>query len=350
MSDNNSEVNETVVDVDVSTTDDLDAFEAEFFGTAKPEEEAEEQKDVTDVAADTDAEVEEGSETETEEVEEEEEEEQEEPEPHKKNRKTAKERISELTAKVRETEAAAAARVAELEARLAKLEKTEEPNKETVSETVTEGPKLELPDPDERDDKGELVYPLGTFDPKYNAEVVRRTLKYEREVAAIEAEEKAAEEAEAARVKEAQKAQEELLTSWSVKLAETEKTVPDLRQKIAVLEDNFSNLEPTHGIFLSEAIMNLPRGPEVLCYLADNIGEAEAIVAMGPLAAAIALGEIHGRLPSKAKSEDSNKKKVSTAPTPPVTTRGNGAAVARVAPDTDNLDDFEREFFAPRKV
>lgn len=337
MSDNDSQADtETVVEVDV-TSDDLADFEAEYYGTAEPEDKAvEEEEDVTDVATDADAEVDE-----EEDAEEEEQDDDPEPEPERKsNRKSAKERISELTAKVRDATAKAeaeAARVAALEARLAKLEQPKEEQEVKPVETAQDG--LELPDPDEKDDKGELVYPLGQFDPKYNAEVVRRTLKYEREQAAAEAKVKADEEAKTAELTNLQ-------TAWTGKLEATKEEIPDLLDKIAALEENFSGLEPTHGQFIAETIMTLSRGPEVLYYLADNISEAEAIVAMGPRAATIALGEIHGRLPSKAQSEASNKK-VTTAPTPPVTTRGNSSTKNTVAPDTDSLEDFEREYFKP---
>ncbi len=342
MSDANSE---TVVDVDVSTTDDLTAFEAEFYGTADPTDEVEEQEGVTDVETDADADPEPETEEEGDEPEAEEEAEQEEP-AKKPNRKTAKERISELTAKNREDRAFFESQIAELKASLEKLEKNPEPKEQAPA--ASDEPRLELPDPDAKDANGELVYPLGQFDPKYNAEVVRRTLRFEREQAAAEAEEKAVEEAKTAAEKAAEEAQAELFTEWSGKLEATEKDIPDLREKIVDLEDSFKDLEPTHGLFLSEAIMKLARGPEVLYYLSDNIGEAEAIVAMSPLAAAIALGEIQGRLPVKP-SEDSNKKRVSTAPNPPIATRGTSAS-KRVAPDTDNLEDFEREFFNPQKV
>jgi hypothetical protein len=317
--------NETV-EVDANATDDLDAFTAEFFG--KPTEESvEEVEEVVDtpeeetvVEADADAEEEEV---------EEEEEPVEEPQP-KKNRTTAKERISELTADKRALK--------EENARLqALLEDKQEPAKVPVVQT-----KSDEPDPEAKDDNGELKYPLGKFDPDFAADHIRWVMKTEREREAAEAK-------AVAEVKAQEAAEQELLSNWETKLVATEEVVPDLRDKLASLEGSFADLEPDHGRFLVETIMELDRGPEVLLFLSDNLGVAEAIVAASPRSAVIALGEIHGRLPTKAKTE-SNKTKVSKAPTPPVTTRGNGGSGKVITGDTDNLEDFEREFFKPRRA
>lgn len=335
MSDDN-----TVETVTVDVTDDLDAFSDEFFGSSEPakvEEKEEVQADEADAVEETDAEVEEkevedeADDASVDDDDEEEEDEDVDPEPQpKKNRKSAKERISELTAKVRDAEARERAARAEFEARLAKIEEKNKEPEPKAAEKKDDG----RPDPEAVDANGELVYPLGKFDPDFAADTVRWTMKVERE---------AERAAEAARIEEETKlaAEGELVSQWNVKLETTEKDVPDLRERIAVLEDNFTGIDETHGRFLVETIMTLDRGPEVLLYLADNISEAEKIVASSPRAATIALGRIEGQL--QAKNVKATPK-VSNAPKPPATTRGNHAA-KRVSPDTDDLEAFEREFF-----
>lgn len=337
-----SDSNEPVV-VDVTNTDDLNAFEDAFYGRAKPQEEVDEVvEDVTDVE-DTDAEEDETDTPDGEEEGDEAEDEGQDPEPAKKpNRKSAKERISELSAKAREAEAArladkaaADARIAALEARLAQIK---EPEAKPAPEP--EAPKADdRPNPDAVDANGELVYPLGRLDPEFAADTVRWTMKQERAIA--EAEAKARQEAT-----EAQAAEQALLSQWEVKLEATEQEVPELRTKIAALETHFVTMEPEQGIFLTETIMGLDRGPEVLLYLADNIGEAEAIVAASPRAALLALGRIEARLPGK---EEKATAKVTNAPNPPSNTpRGNGAS-RKVPLDTDDLEAFEREFYKRRR-
>lgn len=331
MSDNDSVVNnETVVEVDVSTDDDLDAFTAEFFGR-KPKE-SEPEKVEEEVSVDnTDNDVEETDAEAEPEQEETEEEEDEEPTPEvkKPNRKTAKERISELSAERRADKAEIAALKAQLANKDTPTPKVEE---KKTSQELADG----RPDPEAKDENGDLKYPLGKFDPEFAADNVRWTMKVEREQAAAAARAEAEENAKQAEARE-------LVERWEDKLVATEEDVPDLRQKIAVLEDSFIDVDPMFGNYLVETIMTLDRGPEVLLYLADNISEAEAIVASSPRAATIALGQIHGRLPSKI-AEPRNEKKVSKAPNPPALVRGNGAA-SRVSADTDNLEDFEKLFF-----
>src|SRR6478736_2422562 len=117
--------------VDVEAADDLAAFKAEFYKASQPEDDPVEDK--VDIVENADAEeVEDAGDEEVVEAGDEGEDESEPEEKPHRNRKTAKERISELTAKVRETEAreaakeaAALARVAALEARLARLEAPE---------------------------------------------------------------------------------------------------------------------------------------------------------------------------------------------------------------------------------
>lgn len=327
MSDNDS----TSVDVD---TDDLNAFEAEFFGKTKPVEAVEEDADVQeDVDNDTPEEEETPEPDEDVSEEDEESDPEPEPEPERKPRKSAKDRINELVAERR----AADERAERLETRLAELEaKAKEPVKEETPNAAVKGD--DGPDPDATNDAGELIYPLGEFDPKYIADLTRFTIRQETE-AAKEAERKEVE------AKEAKEAETKLLDSWETKLEDTAVELPDLRDKLATLEETFLDLEPDYGTYLAEAIMSMDRGPEVLYYLATNVSEAKKIVASGPIASIIALGRLEGRLPTKDTEDSKRNKKVSTAPEPPVATRGKGVS-RTAAPDTDNLDAFEKAFFS----
>lgn len=319
-------VNEPEVDESDVVEDDKDEDE-------DVEADADDEADEADESEEDDDELEDESESESDEPEEDEQsdEPEEDDKPHK-NRKSAKERISELARERREERLAkeqAQAELAQLKARLDQLDKNPAPKEDAPASVDI------FPDPDETGENGELVYPLGKLDPAYHAEVARRTIRAEIEAAEAQRRQQA-EEAEA------MAAQRALVAEWNVKLSAAEKDIPDLRSKIVDLEDTFTGLEPAQGIFLSETIMTMDRGVEVLNYLADNIGEAEEIVAMTPRKAVIALGRIEGRLPSKTK--EGSKPKVSKAPKPPVATRGVGVA-KRTPADTDNLEAFEREFY-----
>lgn len=309
--------------------DNLDAFSDEFFGSAKQEEVTEEAEVVEDTT-----EAEDTEETDVSEAENEDESEEEvEPDPEPvKTRKTAKDRIQELaTQKNEEREAriAAEARLKALEEQLAKLDKKEE--KAAAPQNAA---KDGAPDPDATDDAGELVYPLGEFDPKYIADLTKHLFRQEAEAA----------KAAAAKEAEAEKAKSEfdtLTANWETRLTETEVDLPDLRDKLATLDATFSDVEPEYGAYLAEAIMNMERGPEVLYYLADNIGEAQKIVASGPVAAIIALGRLEGIMSVPAEKRD-EQKRVSKAPAPPSSTKGTGVAKSV---DIEDLDAFEAEFF-----
>src|SRR5690606_13295759 len=95
---------------------------------------------------------------------------EEEPKP-KKSR--FQERIDQLNEKARlERERADA-----LESRLRALEEKKEPTPEAPKETkADDGPK-----PDDKAEDGSDKYPLGEFDPQYARDLIRHTLKQERE-------------------------------------------------------------------------------------------------------------------------------------------------------------------------
>lgn len=309
-------------------TDDLNAFENEFFNREVKEEVEEAQTE--EVAEDeTTEEIETETEADEQEVAEEESEEEIE-EAEKPAKKTAKDRIQEL-AKQKNDERERADR---LERELADLRKQQEAPKPASVET-----EANAPDPDALDDKGELIYPLGEFDPKYIADLTKHHF-------AINVAEAKAEAAREAAESKATQEQEALVSTWETKLTETEETLPDLRDKLADLDETFRGVEPEYGAYLAQAIMTMDRGPEVLYYLANNVAEAQKIVASGPVSAIIALGRLEGLMTEQPEKRD--EKKVSKAPTPPTTTRGTSVA-RKASADTDDLEAFEREFYSKKR-
>lgn len=335
------------VDID---TDDLNDFEADFYQT-KPEavvedDDAEEQ--VEENEADEESEVDDLGEDEvdtpaTDEDDAEDEPEEEEPEEDepkgKKNRKSAQERINELTAKAREAERREQAllrRLEEIEASVKKEVKEEE-----KAPTLREQLPADAPNPDAVDDKGEPIYPLGEFDPTY----IRDLTKYTIEVETKAAKEKAAEEARQQAVETERQA---IADAWVEKLDKVEEEIPEIRDNIKTLTDTFQTIEPAYGEYLATLIMASEYGPQVMNYLSQNIGEAQEIVASGPAAATLRLGRLEAQFIRSAQKEEIKRtKKVSKAAEPPESgTRGKGGKFA-TPDDTDDLEAFERKFFKP---
>lgn len=256
-----------------------------------------------------------------------------------KTRKSARERITELNAKYRETER-------RLEEAIAKLNERERQEPSAKAPRTATPSKLEegAPDPDATGADGNLLYPLGEFDPTFIRDLTRFTIKNETETAR-------AREIEERKADEIKTAEQELLSSWDSKIKKSVKELPDLQTKVAVLEDEFVSLDPNYGKFLASTIMSLDYGPHVLDYLADHPEEARAIVASGPTRATIALGRLEARFVSSddnKRDEVEKGKVVTSAPTPPPRNKGSAAAIS-VADDTDDLDAFEKKFFAKKK-
>jgi hypothetical protein len=345
MGDKPTDDNSNLVDMD-----DLNEFEDEFFGrkTETPdeavgdededEEIAENEDDSLATDEDTDAPAEE---TEDEDSDEEDSapEKDEEPKP-KKNRKSLQTRIDELTAKAREAERERDLERRERELLRQRLETIESgTRKPEVKEEAPIRDRLpaDAPNPDATDEKGEAVYPLGEFDPRFITDLTRFTIETER---------KAMQEREAAEThaKQIAAAQDALRNQWVEKLEKAEEEAPEIRSNIRHLTETFTDIDPNYGDYLAATIMSCDNGPDILNYLSQNIGEAQKIVASGPAAATLAIGRLEAKF-SKSVGDSTSNKRVSDAPKPPVThTRGSGART-RTAPDTDDLDAFEREFF-----
>jgi chemotaxis protein histidine kinase CheA len=339
-------VDETTDDSNNVDMDDLDAFSNILFQKEAPAAEAEEkveaevdenEDDALETSEDTDAE-EEQNETpaEDEESEDEAEEPEEEPKPKPKAKKSAKERIDEITAEKYELKR-------KLDEALEKLNSrsTEEDKPQAKEPALREQLPADAPSPDTVGEDGELVYPLGEFDPKFIRDLTKFTIAEE----AKAFKEQQQKEVEAARLKEAQ---ESLAKDWNSKLDDFEKEHDDVRDSIKEMVGVFQDIDPGYGEYLAGTIMAADNGPDIMYYLSQNIGEAQKIVASGPVAATLALGRLQARLERATPAEqekERNKSKVSRAPDPPSNrTRGQGGKFS-VAPDTDDLDAFEKAFF-----
>ena len=323
---------------EVTTTDDLDSFEAEFFGSGKapveqPVEETTEETVETEETNDNPVEVEDT----IEEVNEEDEAEDDGTPPKQETR--AEKRIRELNAKYREEER----KRIELEERIAKLEKptTETPtDNKTQPETNSDAPKA--PHWDDEDENGNKKYPLGQFDPNFNADLVRFTVQEEQRQ--FEARQREAEQQK--RIQEAERVAQE---QWEEKLAPALERYPDYVDKGQELINQFSDLEPAYGKYLTDTIRAIDNGPEVFYHLASNPELAKAIVARGPAAATVELGRLSALL-DEGKEETPKtptRTNITKAPTPPPTVRGR--ATPKVKNIDDNLDDFESVFFTKRR-
>ena len=155
-----------------------------------------------------------------------------------------------------------------------------------------------------------------------------------------------AEAQEAQRRYTAQQEQQTRVTSWNGKLQEAVKEYPDLLEKGQALLSNFNNLDQGYQGYLTNVLMDMDHGPDVLYYLSNHPQEAFDIVNSGATKATLALGRIAARF-DKGEQETA-KPKVSKAPVPPprnAQARGTNGAFIAVAPDTDDLDAFSAEFF-----
>lgn len=324
--------------------DDLNAFENSFFEkeAAAPVEEAPAIEDNEDVIENRDespaTEVEDPDTEAVDEQVEGEDEDEEEEAPKPKGRKSAQERIRELTAARREAERREADLIRRLEAIEAKAQKEVE-DKVPLRDALPKG----APDPDAEGKDGEPLYPLGEFDPKYIRDLTRFTIAEESRVAR----EQELKEAEQTVIQEEL---EKIKDNWFERLDALEAEVPSIRDDIAELTEVFEDLDPSYGEYLATTVMSSEVGPQIMHYFSQNIGEAQKIVAAGPAAATLALGRLEAKFLKAVEAPEPkrNTKVVSKAPTPPASpSRGSGGKFA-TAPDTDDLAAFEREFFKPR--
>lgn len=304
--------------------DDLDLFSSEFFGTTEKEETPPADADDTSSGDAPAPEEEELASDEQEEDNNSDEDGDEDVPVEKPKKKTAQERINDITREKHE-----ALRKAEaLEARIAELERRrEEPQPEKV---VTTG----APTPEDTNEDGSEKYPLGEYDPAFIRDSARFTVRQELEAdRLLKAEEDAA--------RNQQDAVDKATETFKQKAVDGNVDISSASKELAPI---FTSVDRQYGEYLSATIMMMEKGPEVFRYLADHLDEAEEIVASGPTAATIRLG----RLEAKFLSSATAKPRVSQAPEPPPRNRGTNGKFD-VADDTDDLDAFADKFFNKRK-
>jgi hypothetical protein len=319
---------QVTTEVQFENTDDLDAFTAGFFGQKQPEPTKETK---VEDEAEQEAEAQTSEDTQAQNDDEQDEAELKEEIPQK--RKTVQDRIDEVVRQREEQKRESQAAIAKLQAEIDALKKGTNPVATTTSSESQE------PQPDALKEDGSPVYALGEFDPQYIRDLTRHTLQQERQRAQVEA-------AEQQRQNAVLQQRQTLQTEWNGKLAEAVKQYPDLEQKGRDLLSGFENLPQDYAAYLSDILMSMDKGPDVLYYLSNHPDEATAIVNSGAQKATLALGRIEARFLQSEK--EAPKPKVSNAPAPPpraAQARGTNGAFIAVAPDTDDLEAFESQFF-----
>ena len=248
----------------------------------------------------------------------------------KPKKKTVQERIDEVTAARRAAEREAD----ELRRQLRELsqKKEEEPKPKQVTPAVAE---VKGPTPEDLDAAGEAKYPMGEFDPEYIRDLTRFTIQQERD--AMKAQEAAERQAEQER-----SVAERLSKEWQEKLAASREELPDLQEKGMKLEATFESLEPEYGQYIAQTIMSLDHGPEVLYYLSDNLEEAAALMAQGPLKATLGLGALNSMFSTK---KPDSPIKVTNAPEPPADRARGTNSRFETPDDTDDLEAFAKKFY-----
>lgn len=356
----NTETNTTETNTSDETPEQsLDEFAAELFGDSTPAPENANSEDATEESEevsgesgqqDTSETVEEGSSEEQGEAEEAESPEEEDaletetdeakaeedkPKP-KKNR--FQERIDELTAARKEAERKLEEQTSDLKKQMDELRSQLEGNKE--EKTETEKPTTTAPKSDDKKEDGSPKYPLGEYDPQFMRDTVEHMF----------AEKEAEQEQKAAQTeqqRQEQLARQELQTEWNGRLDTARERYPDFQQKGEEMVAVFDGIDEQYGEYLTTTLMEMEAGADVLYYLANNIPEAQRIVAKGPKGATMALAKLETQLGNVAQAEPEKPKtpKVTKAKTPPPQNKGSAVVAPKVAVDTDDLDAFSKELF-----
>lgn len=321
-----SETEFQIVETLEGATDDtdLDQFSSDFFGEKK--EEAAPAKAAADEDKDDDAPKDDThAEDDTLADEDDKDGKQDEPEPKPKSR--SEKRIEELNAKYRQEQREKQELLTRLEA-LEKAQKNPEPKSAPVKEAGG-------PEPDDVKEDGTEKYPLGEFDPGYIRDLTRYTIAQEREASKAELQR----EAEQNKVSEAQNA---LVAEWNTRLPAAQEKYEDFNEKGQELIESFDGIDPAYGSYLTETLMSMEFGPDVLYHLATHPDEAAEIVNSGARLATIKLGRLESKF---AGGKEVEQRRVSNAPTPPPINKGSAPARVTVADDTDDLAAFEKKFF-----
>ena len=308
----------------VVDTDSLDDFADDYFGqkpaadTPATTEDTEQDTETTETKGETEAQTDDEDEAElSEEVKE------------TPKKKTVQDRIDELVRQREEVRREAAAEIAKIRQEFEDLKKGATPSVQT--ERVE-------PAPTDLDDQGEPVYPLGEFDPQYIRDLTRYTLT-------VEGERLQAQNAQVQAASAAQQEAQALQVNWNGRVEAATTEYPDFVEKCQELLNGFNELPTEYAGYLSNVLMNMDKGTDVLYYLSNHPDEAREIVNSGAQKATLALGRIEARF-MNGEDTAAQRPKVSKAPPPaPVRARGTNGAFISVAPDTDDLDLFQEEFF-----
>lgn len=314
--------------------DNLEEFEEALFNEDSEKVVVDTGDDAAETDEDTDA-----PEGDDEEVEEDSEEENDdddnddESEPQQKKgkpRKSLQARIDELTRRAYEAERREIDALRRLEEREAR--EREVAKEKPIQQRLPQG----APNPDAVDENGNLIYPLGEFDPKFVSDLTRFTVDTE---IANKQREAHARQMEAT----IHAAQQQLREDWAQKLEAAEEENPNIREDIGELVTTFAGIDPAYGEYLAMTIMTRENGPQILEYLSHNIGEAQKIVASGPATATLEIGRLDAQL---ARQEiKRNARTVSHAPVPPETVNRGRKSQRNIRPDTDDLKSFEKLFY-----
>lgn len=256
------------------------------------------------------------------------------PKPKKKNR--FQERIDELTAARKEAERKVEEQAANFQDQINALREKLEGSTDKKTETKPEESKLVAPTAADKNEDGTPKYPLGEYDPKFMRDTVEHMFA-----------EKEAEQAERNTVSEEQRQQQEAKASlqreWNTKLDSARERYPDFQEKGEQMLAVFEGIEPAYGEYLTNTLMEMEAGPDVFYYLASNVDEAQAIVAGGPKKATMEFAKLEAALGGQQKSQP--KPRITKAKAPPPQNKGSAVARPKVAPDTDDLNAFEKELF-----
>lgn len=335
---------EQTIDTTVTVSDDLDAFAQELFsGSPKPSDNAKSEDDQTEeLQSDAPTEEEDTHSAEdgaTEDVDTSEEKPDETDEndktkaPPKKDR--LQERINELTAARRAAER-------ERDELLRKLEEKTTPPKTETKEVKADD---KAPSPNDKNEDGTDKYPLGEFDPNYNADHVKYMVQKALEEDRIA---RQAEKVEQEKLSAEEQYRSTLTETWNEKLEIVQERYPDYREKGEQMLEVFEDIDPAYGQYLTDTLMEMDAGPEVFYYLSNNVEEAKEIVNAGPRKATIALAKLEAQLAGTPKTQ-APAVKVTNAPTPPPQVKGSAVSKSAVSPDTDDLDAFSKVLFSKKK-
>jgi hypothetical protein len=313
-------------------TDDLNDFEKELYPT-EPDPSLEQEPRV-DTPAETDEpelplEPETPDEESTEDPDGDAKEEPEDPETPVRKKKTFQDRINEVLEGRREAREELEAWKRRYEELEAKVVKPVEPTPAT--------PESGAPRYDATDENGELVYPLGEYDPKY----IEDLTAYQVDKRLQTFEQKRQEEMEAARQ---QAALAEVQKEWNQKIDAAQETFPDIRERGQDLQLALNALEvnPDVAEYIASTIMSLDTGPEILYYLATNLDEAAEVFTSNQVAATLTIGALDADI---KRTKARTTKKVSSAPEPPKALARGVGTMSDVPDDTDDLTAFERKLY-----